>query len=139
MERQWKPGELLQQYNSQNKIKRGFRLLKDPKFFADSVFVSKNEPVKSLLMMMTLSLAVYNGLEWKLLDAMKRTGIKIKNQIGKPTDKITLSEVFWEMHRVLSQTYPGENKKYFYHVTKRDESILAQLGETYASVYRSIS
>lgn len=38
--------------------------MKDPEFFADSIFVSKNERIQSLLMIMTLSLAVFGGLEW---------------------------------------------------------------------------
>ena len=64
--------------------------MKDPEFFADSIFVSKNERIQTLLMIMTLSLAVFSGLEWKLRNAMKVTGTKLKNQVGKPTDKITM-------------------------------------------------
>ena len=60
IERDWQPGELLRQYKSQNKVERGFRFLKDPEFFADSIFVSKNEHIQALLMIMTLSLAVFS-------------------------------------------------------------------------------
>ena len=41
---------------------------------------------------MTLSLAVFSGLEWKLLHAMKTTGTKLKNQVGKLVDKITYNK-----------------------------------------------
>ena len=56
VEREWKPAELLKQYKSQNRVERGFRFLKDPEFFADSIFVSKNEHIQALLMIMTLGL-----------------------------------------------------------------------------------
>ena len=39
-ERDWKPAELLKQYKSQSRVERGFRFLKDPEFFADSIFLS---------------------------------------------------------------------------------------------------
>ena len=66
VEREWEPAELLKQYKSQSRVERGFRFLKDPEFFADSIFLSKNERIQSLLTVMTLSLAVFSGLEWKL-------------------------------------------------------------------------
>ncbi|MBO6069574.1 MAG: hypothetical protein J6P43_00730 [Succinivibrionaceae bacterium] len=80
----------------QSRVERGFRFLKDLEFFADSIFLSKNERIQSLLMVMTLSLAVFSGLEWKLLHAMKTTGTKLKNQVGKLVDKITIRFVFQE-------------------------------------------
>ena len=51
---------------SSRRVERGFRFLKDPEFFADSIFLSKNERIQSLFRVMTLSLAVFSGLEWKL-------------------------------------------------------------------------
>ena len=79
--------ELLKQYKSQNKVERGFRFLKDPEFFADSIFVSKNEHIQALLMIMTLGLAVFSGLEWKLRNAMKTANVMLKSQTGKLTTK----------------------------------------------------
>ena len=91
VEREWKPAELLKQYKSQNRVERGFRFLKDPEFFADSIFVSKNEHIQALLMIMTLGLAVFSGLEWKLRNAMKESNVQLPNQTGKLTD------MFWTM------------------------------------------
>ena len=54
---------LLKLYKSQNRVERGFRFLKDPEFFADSIFVSKNEYIKALLMIMTFGLAVFSGAD----------------------------------------------------------------------------
>ena len=86
-EREWTPEELLEQYKSQNKVERGFRFLKDPDFFAGSIFVSKNEHIQDLLMIMTLGLAVFSGLEWKLRNAMKTANVMLKSQTGKLTTK----------------------------------------------------
>ena len=60
-ERDWEPAELLKQYKSQSRVERGFRFLKDPEFFTDSIFLSKNERIQSLFTVMTLSLAVFGG------------------------------------------------------------------------------
>ena len=79
-EREWTPEELLKQYKSQNKVERGFRFLKDPEFFADSIFVSKNEHIQALLMIMTLGLLVFSGLEWKLRNAMATSKVLLKNR-----------------------------------------------------------
>lgn len=90
IERDWKPEQLLKQYKSQSRVERGFRFLKDPEFFADSIFLSKNERIQSLFTVMTLSLAVFSGLEWKFQHSMKTTETKLKNQVGKLVDKITM-------------------------------------------------
>ena len=79
VEREWKPAELLKQYKSQNRVERGFRFLKDPEFFADSIFVSKNEYIQALLMIMTFGLAVFSGLESKLRNSMKESNVQLPN------------------------------------------------------------
>ena len=70
---------LLKLYKSQNRVERGFRFLKDPEFFADSIFVSKNEYIKALLMIMTFGLAVFSGLESKLRNPMKESNVQLPN------------------------------------------------------------
>ena len=45
-------------------------------------------------MIMTLGLAVFSGLEWKLRNAMKTANVMLKSQTGKLTDKITMRYVF---------------------------------------------
>ncbi|MGN1357494.1 MAG: hypothetical protein ACI4VX_07455 [Succinivibrionaceae bacterium] len=67
VERDWLPGELLKQYKSQNKVERCFSFMKDPEFFPDPIFVSWNECIQALLMIMTLSPAVFSGLQCKLI------------------------------------------------------------------------
>ena len=135
VERDWLPGELLKQYKSQNKVERGFRFMKDPEFFADSIFVSKNERIQTLLMVMTLSLAVFSGLEWKLRNAMKVTDTKLKNQVGKPTDKITMRYIFQLFHSIMTLIDKNTNKRMFFHMDEQMPKIVELLGPLYQRTY----
>ena len=133
-EREWTPEELLKQYKSQNKVERGFRFLKDPEFFADSIFVSKNEHIQALLMIMTLGLAVFSGLEWKLRNAMKTANVMLKSQTGKLTDKTTMRYVFQVFSTVL--TVILENReRLFFHISDQACQILELLGSRYQKTY----
>ena len=134
IERDWQPGELLRQYKSQNKVERGFRFLKDPEFFADSIFVSKNEHIQAMLMIMTLSLAVFSGLEWKLRNAMEATNTKLKNQVGKLTDKITMRYVF-QIFSGVQTAIIGNKERFYYHISDQAYEILKLLGVNYQKTY----
>lgn len=52
--------QLLIHYKQQQGIERGFRFLKDPLFFASSVFLKTPERIMALAFIMALSLLVYN-------------------------------------------------------------------------------
>lgn len=134
IERDWKPEQLLKQYKSQSRVERGFRFLKDPEFFADSIFLSKNERIQSLFTVMTLSLAVFSGLEWKFQHAMKTTRTKLKNQVGKLVDKITLRFVFQEFEEFL--VLVGQDGYRIFDVLLEQQSkILELLGKNYLKAY----
>ena len=47
-------------YKEQQSTERGFRFIKDPLFFADSLFVKNPERVETMMMLMALCLLVYN-------------------------------------------------------------------------------
>jgi transposase len=133
-ERKWTPEELLKQYKSQNRVERGFRFLKDPQFFADSIFVSKNEHIQALLMIMTLGLLVFSGLEWKLRNAMATSKVLLKNQIGKLTDKITMRYVF-QIFSAIMTIILENGERLFYHISDQAYEILELLGERYQRTY----
>ena len=133
-ERKWTPEELLKQYKSQNRVERGFRFLKDPQFFADSIFVSKNEHIQALLMIMTLGLLVFSGLEWKLRNAMETSKVLLKNQIGKLTDKITMRYVF-QIFSAIMTIILENGERLFYHISDQAYEILELLGERYQKTY----
>lgn len=73
---------------------RGFRFLKDPLFFAHSLFLEKPERIMALLMIMGLSLLVYALAERHLREQLRTLNQSIPNQVGKPTQRPTMRRVF---------------------------------------------
>jgi transposase len=51
--------EVLAEYKKQQSSERGFRFLKDPLFFTDSVFLKSRQRIMALAMVMALCLLVY--------------------------------------------------------------------------------
>ena len=52
--------DILIEYKAQQGVERGFRFLKDPLFFASSVFLKSSERIMALAIVMALCLLVYN-------------------------------------------------------------------------------
>lgn len=86
--------ELLTEYKDQSHVERGFKFLKDPLFFASSLFVKSPRRVAAIAMVMGLCLLVYALGERSLREALARAGAKIRHQTGKQTPKPTLRWVF---------------------------------------------
>ncbi|MEQ8539261.1 MAG: IS1634 family transposase, partial [Coleofasciculus sp. D1-CHI-01] len=79
--------EILLHYKNQQSCERGFRFLKDPVFFADSLFVEKPQRVETMLLVMTLCLLVYNLGQREIRKNLQRAKVGIKNQVGKLTNR----------------------------------------------------
>ena len=89
------PGEMLASYTDQGvTVERGFRFLKDPLFFAHSLFLKKPERIMALIMIMGLALLVYALAERQLRLALEEKNETLPDQKGKPTQKPTLRWVF---------------------------------------------
>jgi len=87
--------KLLDDYKSQGEsVERGFRFLKDPLFFADSLFLKKPARIMALLMVMGLSLLVYALAERKLRKQLVAQDEYIPDQKGQPTQRPTMRRVF---------------------------------------------
>jgi transposase len=86
--------QALEQYKGQQGNERGFRFLKDPMFFADSVFLKSPERIMALGMVMGLCLLVYNLGQRQLRQALKQAGQTLPNQLGKGTQFPTLRWIF---------------------------------------------
>jgi transposase len=86
--------EILSEYKAQQSTERGFRFLKDPMFFASSVFLKTPERVAALAMVMGLCLLVYTLAQRKLRQALAKAKQTIPNQLGKPTATPTMRWVF---------------------------------------------
>lgn len=88
--------EIVVKYKNQNKSieNMGFRFLKDPVFFASSLFVKLPERIESLLFVMTLSLLIYSIAQRKLRNLLEQNNLTLPNQLHKPTKTPTLKWVF---------------------------------------------
>ncbi len=89
------PEAMLSQYKAQGySVERGFRFLKDPLFFADSLFLKSPGRIMALLMIMVLALLVYSLAERKLRLQLGKTGQSVPNQVGKETQTPTMRWIF---------------------------------------------
>ena len=86
--------EILRIYKQQQSAERGFRFIKDPLFFADSLFVKNPERVETMMMLMGLCLLVYNLGQRQLRSSLKIEKATVKNQLNKPTERPTLRWIF---------------------------------------------
>jgi transposase len=86
--------QALEEYKGQQGNERGFRFLKDPMFFADSVFLKSPERIMALGMIMGLCLLVYNLGQRQLRQALKQANQTLPNQLGKGTQSPTLRWIF---------------------------------------------
>lgn len=86
--------EVLQGYKNQQHVEHGFRFLKDPLFFAHSLFLKKEERIMAMVMIMGLGLLVYALAERKLRMTLKQLNETVPDQKGKPTDHPTMRRMF---------------------------------------------
>jgi transposase len=87
--------EMLAIYKEQStSVERGFRFLKDPLFFAHSLFLKKPSRIMALLMVMGLSLLVYALAEHQLRQQLAERNETLPDQTGKPTQSPTARRVF---------------------------------------------
>lgn len=86
--------QALEEYKGQQGNERGFRFLKDPLFFASSVFLKSPERIMALGMIMGLCLLVYNLGQRQLRQALQQANQTLPNQLGKATQRPTLRWVF---------------------------------------------
>ena len=93
--------EMLAIYKTQSSsVERGFRFLKDPMFFADSLFLKKPARIMALLMVMGLSLLIYALAEHQVRTQLLERDETLPDQTGKPTHKPTIRRVFQMMEGI---------------------------------------
>ena len=86
---------MLENYTDQGiSVERGFRFLKDPLFFADSLFLKNPARIMALIMIMGLALLIFALGERELRLALKKNNQTVPNQKHKPTETPTLRWVF---------------------------------------------
>jgi transposase len=85
---------MINKYKEQQSAERGFRFLKDPLFFADSVFLKSPKRIETMGMLMGLCLMVYSLGQREVRRLLKEKKTGIKNQLGKLTQRPTLRWIF---------------------------------------------
>jgi len=105
----------LNTYKAQStSVERGFRFLKDPLFFAHSLFLKKPARIMALLMVMGLSLLVYTLAELHLRQALAAQDESLPDQKGKPTQTPTIRRVFQlfeGIHVLTIQRKEGQERR----------------------------
>ncbi len=86
--------EMLKQYKEQQNVERGFAFLKDPLFFADSIFLKSPRRIETMTMLMGLCLMVYSLGQREVRYQLDRAKTGIPNQLGKLTERPTLRWIF---------------------------------------------
>ena len=122
--------QLLASYKDQAvTVERGFRFLKDPLFYAESLYLKSPKRIMALLMVMTLSLLIYSLAEKNLRQALKDAGTHVWDQKRKPSNNPTLRWVF--------QNFAGLS---FLVTHSRDGTTMAiqNVGEFHLRVLRSM-
>ena len=99
--------EMLRKYKEQQNVERGFAFLKDPLFFADSIFLKSPKRIETMGMLMGLCLMVYSlgQREVRYQLSIAKTGIP--NQLGKLTERPTLRWIFQCFQGIHLLIYQG--------------------------------
>lgn len=125
--------ELLNEYKGQQSAERGFRFLKDPLFFASSIFVKTPERVASLAMVMGLCLLVYTLGQRALREALEAAGSTMRHQTGKQTARPTFRWVF-QLFQAVHLLKIGEEKR-ISNLSEERATIVGLLGSSAQRYY----
>jgi transposase len=98
------------EYKAQQSCERGFCFLKDPLFFADSVYLKSPERIEALAMIMGLCLLVYTLAQRQIRLALYESQLKVENQLGKLIDNPTLKWVFQCFQSIHVVTFNDEKQ-----------------------------
>lgn len=121
-------------YKDQHHVERGFRFLKSPDFFADSIFLKDEKRIMAMVIVMGIALLVYSLAELKLREALEKQNETIPNQVGKPTKKPTMRRVF-QMFEGINVLYDGLNMVRVLNLEPIHLKILNLLGDIYTTIY----
>ncbi|MDJ0649590.1 MAG: IS1634 family transposase [Xenococcaceae cyanobacterium MO_188.B19] len=85
---------MLKKYKEQQNVERGFAFLKDPLFFADSIFLKSPHRIETMAMLMGLCLMVYSLGQREVRYQLSQAKTGVPNQLGKLTARPTLRWIF---------------------------------------------
>lgn len=130
--------EVIHAYKEQHQVEGGFRFLKDPLFFAASLFVKKPKRIMALLMVMLLSLLVYGVAERRMRANLAEQEETLPNQIHQSTAVPTLRWVFQLLYGIhyLEISTEKQPQQVIEGLTPLRQKILLLFGTTVADIYQ---
>ena len=130
--------KLFEAYKDQNiSVERGFRFLKDPLFYAESLYLKSPKRIMALIMVMTLSLLIYSLAERKIRHVLKEKNNYIWDQKKKSTNNPTMRWIFMIFEDVLLLfTRNGQDSAYqAMNLREEHRIILSSLGPPFEKMY----
>ncbi len=131
-------GKMLSVYKAQgSSVERGFRFLKDPMFYAESLYLKSSKRIMALLMVMTLALLVYSLSEQSIRLALQEHKVTVRNQLKKPTNTPTLKWVFMLFRWAYYEEHILEDGSFIYvpRLKEDQRTILKALGPPFEKCY----
>jgi len=126
--------EVLTAYKGQQHAERGFRFLKDPLFFAHSLFLELENRIVVMVMIMGLALLIYAIAEKKLREALAKEDETVPDQKNKPTQKPTIRRVF-QVFEGITVLYSGSERVKVMNLRPIHLKVLSLLGREYERMY----
>lgn len=127
---------LLNVYKSQGvSVERGFRFLKDPMFYAESLYLNSSKRIMALIMVMGLSLLVYSLTERKLRNALKDQNLTVPNQIGKQINNPTIRWVYQLFNAILLIQFTDTGRYSVMNMEESHKTIITALGPPFKKIY----
>lgn len=125
---------MLSEYKAQQSCERGFGFLKDPLFFADSIFLKSPERIEAMAMIMGLCLLVYTLAQRQIRKALLASESTIKNQLGKSVNNPTMRWIFQCFQSIHLVKF--DNEISISNLTSQREYILSFLPENCHYYYK---
>jgi transposase len=136
----YKDEEILAEYKEQQDVERGFRFLKDPWFMVDEIFLKLPRRIEALMMIMTLTLLVYNVGQYQLRERLKKEETTLPDQLGKQVQNPTLRWIFQIMEgvglvRFYDETLSQVVREVITNMNALRKKIIGLFGRTAAKLY----
>ena len=128
------PQALLAGDKGQQRVERGFRCLKDPRFLASALYLKKPERIMALLMVMTVCLLVYAALAYRIRKARKDHQATFPNQQGQPVQHPTARWVFQYVVGIHLLRIRGEGA-FVLNLNDQHQHLRRLLGRPYEAFY----
>ncbi len=127
-------GAMLATYLEQQDVERGFRFIKSDEFHLDGIYLHLPSRIDALMMVMTLSLMVYNVSEHEMREALNNQKENLPTQKGKKTTRPTLRWVFQLMQDISILKMEGI-PSHVSGINENQDKIIRLFGKNACAIY----